>query len=479
MKLKRERKKSEKQNKYSLLKVLGLSFLFFAVLTWLIPAGVFSGAKYSEYADGTLPVGLFGLFQNPLYSFGIFAQYFLVLMAIGGFYGVLEKTGAYAKLINNFKKGFEKHRTLFLIIVISMFAILNTVVGNSIALFILVPFFTAILLKLGYSKVTSLAATIGAIIVGGVGSVFGTSALYRSLFGIDFTKGIWIKVIFFVLVTLFYILFILMKEGVIKIGKKKKEKTNEKVKEEVVEEKELHIDNKKSVVPLIVIFVVTMALILVGVINWEYTFNVSIFTDFYETITEIGFLNKLFGNLPVIGYFGNYEIAAILLIVSFLTKWVYSIKFDNFIEAFTDGCKKMIKPAIYVVFASVIFAVMVNNEYNISATITNWLFGIVNQFNVLITTLVGLVGGFFFHDYLYLVDSMYGVLAAFNSEVYTAMLILVQTGHGIAMLCLPVSIILVAGLKYLDVPYTKWLKYIYKFLLIVFVFAILFSLIVL
>lgn len=473
--------KKEKKDKYGLLKVLGLSFLIFAILTWIIPAGIFSGSAYSEYADGTLPVGLFGLFMNPLYSFGIFAQYFLVFLAIGGFYGVLEQTGVYTKLINKIKKIFEKHRTLFLIIVISMFAILNAIVGNPIGLFIMVPFFIAILLKLGYSKITSLAATVGAILVGGIGSIFGNSALYQSLFGIAFTEDIWVKIIFFVLVTVIYVLFILVQVGVIKLSKKKKDKPEEKMEEAVTEvkEAEVEVSSKKSVVPLVIILIFTMALILIGVINWEYAFDVSIFTELYESIKEIEWLSKAFGSLPIIGYFGNYDIAAILLVMTFLTKWIYSVKFDQFIESFVDGAKKMIKPAIYVIFAAIIFAVMVNNEYNISATIANWLFNFVDGFNVLITTIVGFVGGYFFHDYLYLLDSMYGVLGAFNSEVYTAMLILMQTGYGIAMLCLPVSILLIAGLKYLDIPYTKWLKYIYKFLLIVFVLVIIFALIIL
>ena len=34
--------KKEKNNKYGLLKVLGIAFLIFAVLTWIIPAGYYS-----------------------------------------------------------------------------------------------------------------------------------------------------------------------------------------------------------------------------------------------------------------------------------------------------------------------------------------------------------------------------------------------------------------------------------------------------
>ena len=67
--------KSKKSSKYSLLKAIGIAFLIFAVLSWIIPAGTISSGTYTKNTDGTIPVGLFGLFSNPLYSFGIFAQY--------------------------------------------------------------------------------------------------------------------------------------------------------------------------------------------------------------------------------------------------------------------------------------------------------------------------------------------------------------------------------------------------------------------
>ena len=45
------------------------------------------------------------------------------------------------------------------------------------------------------------------------------------------------------------------------------------------------------------------------------------------------------------------------------------------------------------------------------------------------------------------------------------------------MLILPVSVVLVAGLKFLNVSYKEWIKYIWKLLLQLFVAIILFGLI--
>ena len=121
--------KSKRSSKYSLLKAIGIAFLIFAVLSWIIPAGTISNGTYTKNTDGTIPVGLFGLFSNPLYSFGIFAQYFLLLLSIGGLYGVLNKTGVYTKIVDNFGSSVEKHKKLWLIVITFLLVVILNVVG--------------------------------------------------------------------------------------------------------------------------------------------------------------------------------------------------------------------------------------------------------------------------------------------------------------------------------------------------------------
>ncbi len=474
-----KKEKSKKNSKYSLLKVLGISFLIFAILTWIVPAGSFSGATYSEYSDQTMPVGLFGLFINPLYSFGIFAQYFLLFLSIGGLYGILNKTGVYGRLVEKISKKVVKHKGLAIIIIAFLFALISALFGNQIVLFLLVPFALAILINAGFSKVTSLATTVGSIIVGVAGSIFGNDVIAVSFFGEEPFNGTLMKVIFFAIITVLYILFLLYQSGLLKKKNKKSVTENlETTKEEVIPLYE-KAESKKSLVPLVIMLIILLVLVLVGCLNWDYTFGVSYFTDLDSKISEIGWLSKLFGFLPVIGYFGNYDVAAIILLFTFLIKWIYSIKFDEFIDGFVDGVKQMIKPAVYSIFASIIFAFMVNNNYNISTTISNSILGINDKFYVLTMTLLGFVGGYFFNDLPYLINSIYGAVDTYGVTNVPVMMILLQTGYSIAMLCLPVSVVLIAGLKYLNVSYKEWMKYIYKFLLLMFVLVIVFGLIVL
>ena len=78
--------------KRNLLKAIGISFLFFVVLSWIIPVGTYTDGKLTT--SGVDAVGLFDLIGVPVNSFVTFALFIAVFMVIGGLYGVMKKTGA-------------------------------------------------------------------------------------------------------------------------------------------------------------------------------------------------------------------------------------------------------------------------------------------------------------------------------------------------------------------------------------------------
>ena len=273
-----------------------------------------------------------------------------------------------------------------------------------------------------------------------------------------------------------------------KRGRKKKDDSAALEKKEEVKKIDIPLynkrDEKKSIIPLAIILGLLALIVFTGMFNWYYTFDIEFFDKIYESIMSfevggIAIFAKIFGELPQIGYFGNYDLAAVLLVSSVLIGWIYGNKIDEFIDGFVKGAKEMLLPAIYVMFASIIFAVMVNSSSNISATISNFLFSLAEEFNVIVVSLVGLVGSVFFNDFPYLLNGIYGVLGDFDAIVYPIIPVILNATYGIAMLILPVSITLIAGLKYMDVSYKEWAKYIWKFLVGILVILILFALIAL
>ena len=111
-------------------------------------------------------------------------------------------------MVEGISNKFKNKKTLFLIITIITFALLSSLVGSQIALFIFVPFVIAILMSLDYDKITSLAATVGSIIVGVIGSTYGTGVVFKSFFAMSANNSILYKAILFVIVVVLYIFFI-------------------------------------------------------------------------------------------------------------------------------------------------------------------------------------------------------------------------------------------------------------------------------
>ena len=88
-----------------------------------------------------------------------------------------------------------------------------------------------------------------------------------------------------------------------------------------------------------------------------------------------------------------------------------------------------------------------------------------------------MLGGFFYNDFIYLISGIYGAVGAYAQNILPVITTILQAGFGLVMMILPVSVILVAGLKFLDVSYKEWFKYIWKLLLMLFVIIIIFGLI--
>lgn len=95
--------------KRNLLKAIGISFLIFVILSWIIPVGTYTSGKLST--SGISPVGLGDLFNKPISAVVTFALYGVVFAVIGGFYGVVEETGALEKVVGKLSNSFEENST--------------------------------------------------------------------------------------------------------------------------------------------------------------------------------------------------------------------------------------------------------------------------------------------------------------------------------------------------------------------------------
>ena len=453
----------DKKKEYSLLKIVLIPLLVYLVLTWFIPTGSFSGGEFVKGEVSSL--GLYGLFSAPVYSFAVFAQYIILILCVGGFYGVLNKTGAYQSIVDSISK---KNRTCLLVISVILFALLSSLFGETMLVFILLPFFISVLCKAGYDKVSSMAATIGSTLIGMVASTSGNLAIYKNYFNLEPKSFILYNIILLIILMFLLCMFIITKDK------------KEKGRKELIKDIPLYESvrgNKKSVVPLVIVLVISVLLIVLGGYNWFYSYGVKLFTELHEKITgielfKVSIFPRIFGNFSEIGYFSNYDISAVLVISSVVISWLYSIKFNEFIDSFKKGAKEMLLPGVYVILASIIFAQVVTASGNISITISNSILKLFKDFNVFSGTLAGIAGSFFYNDFLYLMNGLYGIVSTYEVGNMPFILSVFQSTFGVMMFVLPVSVLLIGGLKYLNISYKEWIKYIWKFLLQVFVISV-------
>lgn len=244
---------------------------------------------------------------------------------------------------------------------------------------------------------------------------------------------------------------------------------------------------------------VIFVLFLIGaVIPWESLFtNCTMFTDFNTWISnnKIGDYS-IFGNIigqpvvadastgsssGVIGAFGTWtmtDVAIFLFILTAVIALCSKIKFNDFIATTTAGIKKILPVAITAMLISIVLVIMVTSGVNL--TITNWIMSWTKGFNIITTILASIVGSVLTADFHYFIAtlSIAFTSAVSNADLYGVVALIMQGMYYLMMLIAPTSVGLIIGLYYLDIPYGKWFKYIWKVLLAMFVVLIIAAIIV-
>ena len=467
--------------KHSLFKALLIILGLLVVLSFFVP-GRQGEASY---------IGIGTVFLNSVQVFYYFFDTAVFLFIIGGFYGVLSKSGAYNKLLDTIVAKFKKNSKQFVFVITTIFAIISSLTGFTMSLFIFVPFVMSIILLLGYDKLVAISSTIVAIVVGYIGGLFVTlrnPSSYSTSFitfeefvGVDRFANTFPKLILLILGVALLIYF---------INKHIKDVENKKVKYEL-NDNDLKIsevkDNYKDIRlwPIITILSVIFVLLVLGYLPWSSLFEITIFSDFHTWITSLKVgdfevFNSIITSISYAfgewGQLGNYMIICALLVVfSLIIKFISKMKFDEMIDAFIEGMKKMLPVAILTTFSLTVLVCAYNNGFleNLINS-TNVAMGSVN---ILMASIFNILGSLVYPDLYYTAYGVYTPLLSVitDESLYKVLALNFQTLNGLIMLIGPTSLILIAGLTYLDIPYTTWLKYIWRFILMLFIliFAIL------
>ena len=509
--------------KHNTVKVVLITILVLMLLTWIFPAAYYSGGYVDQ---GRVQMGLFDLINYPITSLSYFGYIALFVIVVGGFYGILHKIPAYRNLLDRFVAKCKGKEFIVLSIIMVILAVLTSICGLQLGLFIFFPMLVSIILLMGYDKIVAALTLVGSTMIGIAGTTFAYSNtnLIISVLSLDITSEILTKVIILIvgLILLIFNTFMYIKRSELKNSQEKKEVKKAEIKveeekeaskskagkdakstkvskttkttksskkdskaaekeEEVIVVKETNIETKEEddyiptcgeskkhkIWPFVLTLAIIFVILVLAFIPWSNSFNNTAFDTATEAVTEFelfGFpiFGKLLGTFTAFGTWAITDMILVLLFAALLLILVYKVKFDDVLDGFAEGAKKVLTPALMVIL---IYTCLVITTYHpFQLTIYHAILGITDGFNVFTSTIVAALASIFNADPAYTFQSVLPYLASIvtNTENYPIIGIVFQSIYGLFMLVAPTSVVLMIVLSYLKISYGKWLKAIWK-----------------
>lgn len=496
--------------KHNTFKVVLITLLVFMLLTWILPAAYYSGSYVDQ---GRVQMGLFDLFNYPVTAISYFGYIAVFILVVGGFYGVLNKIGAYRTMLDKLSSAFKGKEVVALSIMMVFIALLTSICGLQIGLIIFYPMLVSLILLMGFDKIVAALTIVGSSMIGMLGTTFGynnTGILY-SILGNKFADAMLPKCILLFLALVLLIVNTILyigrcqksdrKKSVKKASVKEKKKSSKNTKAAIKEDKAIKsseklgdedsyipaaVVGKKHVIwPLVVILSFTLIILVLAFISWSGAFGLTAMEDAKTAVVGFevfGFtlFGKLLGTINAFGSWTLIDMVTVLMTFMLILALIYKVKFDEIVEGFISGAKRALGPAVITIM---IYTILVITTYHpFQLVIYKAILGITDGFNVFTTFIVAILSALFNGDVAYAFQSSLPYLASLvtNADNYPVISVVYQAAYGLTMLVAPTSLILMGMLSYLNIPYSKWLKAIWKLVLeLIVVLLVVFTILIL
>ena len=535
------------RDKSSVLKIVLLTVLALMLMSWILPAAYYS----EQYTDqGRVQMGFFDLFNYPVTALSYFGYIAFFVLAIGGFYGILNKIPAYRTFLDNFVGRVQGHEVRFFAFIMLLIAALVSLGGMQIPLLVFFPMLVSVILLLGYDKIVAAMILVGSTAVGLIGSTYayGNTNIIMTVLSLDITSEVIAKLVILLLglalLVLNLLLYIKKTNTVTKVIKKDNKKSS--VKEVKAEVKEVEVkktkktatkstkDNKAKTTkttkakaskstgkkntkssskknikaalkdeevivvkesvdsssdmskyvqesdnsyhttwPLVTAFVLLFILVIFAFIPWSNGFGFNLFSDVTSNVLsfEIGgfaIFSKLFGTINAFGFWTIIDLLLPMTLLILFLAIVYKVKFNDILKGFMDGIKRALPLGLITILIYSCLVIVTYHPFQL--VIYKALLSGIDKFNVfgaLLSSLTALLAGIFNVDPSYAFQSvlLYLTSVVTDSASYSTIGVIFQAMYGFGVIFAPTSFILMIVLEYLDIPYTSWIKAIWKFLL--------------
>ncbi len=439
--------------------------IIMAILTWIIPAGKYdyksdgepiAGSYHEVEKNGQLPGDIVLAPLEGLYE-GIDIAAFILM--VGGFLGVIAKTGALDTGISNIIRTLKGKEKMLIPILMCAFALGGTTFGMSEETIAFYPLVIPIVVAAGYDTITAVSIILlgaGAGVLGSTVNPFATG-IAAGFAGISLGDGILIRLIILAVVLVVSIWYVM------RYASKVKSNPSYSIVADMHEENLEHFasinGNEKLLTKnqklALIIFAITFLVMIYAVIP---------FSDMGIPIYTLSWW------FP--------ELSALFLVGAIILGILCRLQEKEIVDSFVAGAADLLGVAFIIGISRGITVIM--NNGSITDTILNWgenaLSGAGSIVFLLLTYIIYLPLSF-------LIPSTSGLatlsmpimapLADFAGVSRDLVITSFQSASGIINLITPTSAVVMGGLAIGRVPYEKWLKYIWKLILVIFILTLL------
>lgn len=474
--------------------ILILIIVSVAILTWLIPAG------HYQYVDpdasklvpipGTYsrapqnPQGIWEIIYAPIKGFFDASDIALFLLVIGGFLGVVMKTGAISAGIGYVIKKLEGKEYIMLPILMILFGVGGTTFGMAEETIAFYPIIIPVIIAAGYDIVTAvsvIAIGAGAGVLGSTVNPFATGVA-SGFAGVSIGDGLLLRVLILVVGEIISIIYVM------RYANKVKEDPSKSLLPHMKEEIEKHFlghaqhetsELTRRRTAVLVVFGLTFFIMVLGVIPWSSKFGINFFENINNAITSIPLIGKFFGKPVALGNWWFGEMTVLFLVSAIIVGAIYKMGEVELINTFIEGAKDLLSVALIIGVSRGITIVM--NEGGITSTILNMgETALRNVSSIAFTNLSFL----FYLPMSFFIPSSSGLatltmpimapLADFANVGRDVVITAYQSASAIVNLVTPTSGVIMGALAISRVPYEVYFKHVWKLVLILTIMVILF-----
>lgn len=467
-----EKKKFEMPSAFSILFII---IIIVAALTWIIPAGQYQmstpigGGRPSPIAGTyksmhSIPQGIGAVLEAPIKGVYDGIQIELFILVIGGFLGVIMKSGAIDAGIARVTKKLKGREMLLIIVLMIIFGIGGTTYGMAEETLALCPVLIPIFLTAGYDTITTASVILlgtGAGIMTSTVNPFATG-IASNFADIPVGQGILIRFVMFVVILGIAIWFV-----VHYAEKVKKDPTKSLLYSQLEEDRKhfLSLENGADQLPELTF-------------RHKWGLIVFVLTFLFMIYAVIPFSDMGITTIPTLGWWFT-ELSTLFFVSAIVIGIVTGLKEKALVHGFLSGVKDLIPVMLIIAVSRGITIIM--NAGNITATILHFgetTLSTLGQVPFSILTFI------FYLPLSFLVPSTSG-LATMSMPIMAPLATfanvpkdIVITAYTAAVawinLVAPTSGLLMGILIMSRIPYGKWLKFIWKFLLITFIVVAIF-----